>query len=253
MFVPSTLPAGRWTPCLAALTLAIACSGPSLETSAPNSTGAAPSAALAPSQTATAGVPVDHPPPFEGAVYHLGREAKAHVLAMNWHPGCPVPLTSLRLVKVTYWDFKGNVRIGPLVLNEQVAGDVLWVFRQLFRAHFPIHRIGLAPRPRPIDWDSTRNLTSSFNCRAATGNPGSLSQHSYGWAVDINPLQNPYLNGDGSVLRAATKPYVDRSRDRPGMIHDGDIVVRSFATIGWGWGGGWDSIKDYMHFSLTGR
>ena len=50
--------------------------------------------------------------------------------------------------------------------------DVLWVFRQLFRARFPIHRIDLAPRPQPIDWNSTRNLTSSFNCRAATGNPG---------------------------------------------------------------------------------
>ena len=92
---------------------------------------------------------------------------------------------------------------------------------------------------QPIDWNSTRNLTSSFNCRFATGSPGVLSQHSYGWAVDINPLQNPYVRLDGSVLRAAAKPYVDRSRDHQGMIHPGDLVVRSFAQIGWEWGGDW--------------
>jgi D-alanyl-D-alanine carboxypeptidase len=193
------------------------------------------------------------PPRFAGGVYAIGRDARKHLLAKNWHPGCPVPIADLRLVKVTYWDFEGEVRSGPLILNEQVADDVLWVFRQVFRARFPIHRIDLAPRPQPIDWNSTRNLTSSFNCRFATGNPGVLSQHSYGWAVDINPLQNPYVRLDGSVLRAAAKPYVDRSRDHQGMIHPGDVVVRSFAKIGWEWGGNWHTLKDYMHFSLTGR
>jgi hypothetical protein len=189
---------------------------------------------------------------FVGGVYAIGHDARAHVLARNWHPGCPVPITDLRLVKVTYRNFKGDVRTGPLIVHARVADDVLWVFRQLFQARFPIHRIGLAPRPKPIDRDSTRNLTSSFNCREATGNPGSLSQHSYGWAIDINPLQNPYVRSDGSVLRAAAKPYRDRTRDRPGMIHAGDVVVRSFAQIGWEWGGDWHTLKDYMHFSATG-
>jgi len=198
------------------------------------------------------GPTTDPPPVFTGGVHAIGRDVRRHVRARNWHAGCPVSIADLRLVKVTYWDFKGDVRTGPLVLNERVAEDVLWVFRQLFRARFPIHRIGLAPRPQPIDWHSTRNLTSSFNCREATGSPGSLSQHSYGWAVDINPLQNPYVRLDGSVLRAATKSYRDRSRDRAGMIHPGDIVVRSFAKIGWEWGGDWRTLKDYMHFSLTG-
>jgi hypothetical protein len=156
-------------------------------------------------------------------------------------------------VRVPYWNFRGEIRTGPLVLHRKVAHDVLWVFRQLFQARFPIHRLDLAPRPQPIDWDSTRNLSSSFNCRSATGNPGVLSEHSYGWAVDINPLQNPYVRSDGSVLRAAAKPYRDRTRRREGMIHPGDVVVRSFAAIGWGWGGDWRTLKDYMHFSLTGR
>ena len=190
---------------------------------------------------------------FAGGIYPLTGQVRRHIRAMNWHPGCPVPLDDLRLVRVRYWNFRGQVRTGPLVLNQKVARDVLRVFRRLFRSRFPIHRIDLAPRPKPIDWESTRNLSSSFNCRSATGNPGVPSEHSYGWAVDINPLQNPYVRSDGSVLRAAARPYRDRTRRRVGMIHPGDVVVRSFAAIGWGWGGNWQTIKDYMHFSLTGR
>jgi hypothetical protein len=192
-------------------------------------------------------------PRFVGRISAVGHSVRRHLLNKNWHAGCPVSLSRLRVVRVSYWDFDGEVRIGPLVVNRRVVRDVLWVFRQLFRARFPIHRIGLAPRPQPIDWDSRRNLTSSFNCRAATGNPGSLSQHSYGWAIDINPLQNPYVLLDGTVLRAAAKPYRDRSLHRVGMIHPNDVVVRSFAKIGWKWGGNWHTLKDYMHFSLTGR
>jgi hypothetical protein len=190
---------------------------------------------------------------FAGGVFPLTGHVRRQVRTRNWHPGCPVPLKDLRLVRVRYWNFRGQVRTGPLVLHRKVAHDVLWVFRQLFQARFPIHRLDLAPRPQPIDWDSTRNLSSSFNCRSATGNPGVLSEHSYGWAVDINPLQNPYVRSDGSVLRAAAKPYRDRARRREGMIHPGDVVVRSFAAIGWSWGGDWRTLKDYMHFSLTSR
>jgi hypothetical protein len=157
---------------------------------------------------------------------------------------------------VSYWDFRGQVRPGTLVVHERVARDVLWVFRRIFRARFPIHRIGLPPRyrpPRPEDFESTRNLSSAFNCRPATDHPWSISQHSYGWAIDLNPLQNPYVRSDGSVLRRAARPFRDRTRRLPGMIHRGDAVVRAFAAIGWAWGGDWHTIKDYMHFSLTGR
>jgi len=198
---------------------------------------------------------VEDPLPFAGSVSPIGPALRRTLMGRNWHPGCPVPVDDLRLVRVRYHTFTGGVATGPLVLNARVADDVLWVFRELYRAGFPIHRVGLPPRyrpPRRRDWFSTRDLTSSYNCRPATGNPGSLSQHSYGWAVDINPLENPYVKG-GRVLRRAAKAFLDRSQDVPGMIHPGDVVVRSFAKIGWGWGGDWHTLKDYMHFSLTGR
>jgi len=191
---------------------------------------------------------------WRGRVSRLRGALRNEVRERNWHPGCPVPIRDLRALTVTYWGFDGEIHEGPLVVNERVAEDVLGVFRRLFHAEFAIKHIALARRYRPNAdlWNTTRNTTSAFNCRPVTDIPGSLSQHSYGWAIDINPLQNPYVRADGSVLRRAAKPYRDRSRDRPGMIHPGDVVVRSFARIGWAWGGDFDTIADYMHFSLTG-
>ena len=194
---------------------------------------------------------------FSGGVSRIDPELREVLTGRNWKPGCPVPLEDLRLVRVSYWNFEGEVAQGPLVLHERVASDVLWVFRRLFRAKFPIQEIKLAAKDRPMTpkdyWDRTRrSVTASFNCRPATGST-TLSQHSYGWAIDINPLQNPYVRNDGSVLRHIAKPFRNRSLQRKGMIHDGDVVVRSFARIGWEWGGDWHTLKDYMHFSLTGR
>lgn len=219
---------------------------PSAEPSSPS-----PAASM-PSSPAPAAEPV-----FEGGVTLIGPRLREILIGRNWTPGCPVPLEDLRLVKVSYWNFHGEVRTGPFVLHKRVAEDVLWVFKRLFRAKFPIQEIKLAAKDRPITpedyWDkSRRSVSASFNCRPATGST-SLSHHSYGWAIDINPLQNPYVRGDGSVLRHIAKPFRNRSLQRKGMIHEGDVVVRSFARIGWEWGGHWHTLKDYMHFSLTGR
>jgi hypothetical protein len=206
--------------------------------------------------SAEAATPAPAPPSFHGGVYRIGRFLRARLVGRNWHPGCPVGIDDLRRVQVDYWNVHGHVRSGPLIVHGSVAEDVLWVFGRLFRAGFPIHRIALPPAyrpPRPEDRLSTRNLTAAYNCRPATGNPGSVSEHSYGWAIDINPLLNPYVRSDGSTLRRAVRPNVDRSRRVPGMIHAGDIVVRSFGKIGWGWGGDWTTLKDYMHFSVSGR
>jgi hypothetical protein len=196
-------------------------------------------------------------PRFEGGVFRIGPTLRDVLIGRNWTPGCPVAIHDLRVVHVSYWNFRGDVGTGPLVLHERVAKDVLWVFQRLFRAKFRIQKIKLAAKDRPITpedyWNkSRRSVTASFNCRPATDGT-TLSQHSYGWAVDINPLQNPYVRSDGTTLRHIAQPFKDRSLRRMGMIHDGDIVVRSFAAIGWEWGGHWHTLKDYMHFSLTGR
>jgi hypothetical protein len=200
----------------------------------------------------------EEPPRFEGGVFRIGTKLRDVLIGRNWKPGCPVAIDDLRLVRVSYWNFRGNVRTGPLILHERVAKDVLWVFQQLFQAKFRIQEIKLAAKDRPLTpkdyWNTRRrSVTASFNCRPATGSTTTLSQHSYGWAIDINPLQNPYVRNDGTTLRHIAQPFRDRSLHLNGMIHEGDIVVRSFAAIGWEWGGNWHTLKDYMHFSLTGR
>jgi hypothetical protein len=95
------------------------------------------------------------------------------------------------------------------------------------------------------------NNTSAFNCRAVTSG-SSWSQHSYGNAIDINPVQNPYVSGS-LVLPPAGKPYVERDPTISGLIFEPGPVTGPFLRRGWGWGGQWNSLKDYQHFSETGQ
>jgi hypothetical protein len=76
--------------------------------------------------------------------------------------------------------------------------------------------------------------------------------HAYGLAIDLNPFQNPYKQGSLVIPELSTS-YLDRSYDRPGMVHHGDLVWQAFRDIGWGWGGDWSSPKDYTHFSSNGH
>jgi hypothetical protein len=196
---------------------------------------------------------------FAGRATALPPALEAEMRGTTWKPGCPVPLEDLRLLRFNYVGFDGTVRRGPMVVNASVADDVLWVFHRLFDAGFRIKRLGLTREFVPADFEprisSNRSVTASFNCRPVilpTGPTGEFSQHSYGLAIDINPVQNPYVTSDGFVRNRMSRPYLDRGRTLAGMIHAGDVVVRSFATIGWSWGGAWSGGKDYMHFSARG-
>ncbi len=176
----------------------------------------------------------------------------------TWHPGCPVPLRELRLLGLRYWGFDGQVHQGPMVVNQAAAGQVVSVLRRLFQARFPIQRLHLAVQylPDRDDPNDTRDDTDGFNCRpvvTARGPLATWSQHAWGLAVDVNPIQNPYVTADGYVRNLHARPYRDRSLRLPGMIHPGDVVVRAFAAVGWKWGGDWRGSRDYMHFSATGR
>ena len=219
----------------------------------PSPTTGSPSPSAAPSPS-----PSPLPARFRGTVSRIPPDLEAEMRGTTWRPGCPVNLTDLRLLTLRYWGFDGVVHEGPMVVNERVAADVVWVFRQLFEARFPIKRMHLSRRYRPNhdDPNDRRDYTASFNCRPVItprGPLGTWSQHSYGWAIDINPIENPYVGADGYVRNRNARPFRDRSLDLPGMIHPEDVAVRSFAVIGWGWGGSWSSGPDYMHFSLTGR
>lgn len=197
---------------------------------------------------------------FAGRIAPLPTALRREMRGTTWKPGCPVPLGDLRLLRLNHWGFDGGIERGPMVVHEDVAADVLWVFEQLFHARFPIKRVALAREFVPEEFEprisSRRSVTASFNCRPVVtplGPGDDFSQHAFGLAVDVNPVQNPFVTSDGFVRNEMARPYVDRSRRLVGMIHDGDVVVRSFAAIGWEWGGHWSGGKDYMHFSRLGR
>jgi hypothetical protein len=96
--------------------------------------------------------------------------------------------------------------------------------------------------------------TSGFNCRCAvTSGPPQWSMHAYGLAIDVNTIQNPYIELGSGVQPPAGAAYVDRSDIRPGMAYPGGILVSAFSSVGWGWGGNWADSPDYQHFSVNGR
>jgi hypothetical protein len=174
-------------------------------------------------------------------------------MSSSWRPGCPVGLADLRLVTLAYWGFDGAAHTGELVLHRTVASRVVAAMNTLFQARFPIQRMQLVDAYGGSDDASmAANNTSAFNCRTVAGT-SRWSQHAYGLAIDINPVQNPYVTSSGSASPPNGAPYVDRSQQLPGMIHPGDVVVQSFAAIGWGWGGNFNTVKDWQHFSANGN
>jgi hypothetical protein len=191
-------------------------------------------------------------PVFRGTISRIDAGLADRMTPTSWRPGCPVRLADLRLVTVTHWGFDGTVKAGRLVVHEDAAAGIRRVMRKLFRARFPIRRMQLVDAYGGSDYASIEaDNTSAFNCRRATGS-GSWSQHAYGLAIDVNPIENPYVEA-GRVYHDASWPYVDRTKRRKGMIRTGGTVVRAFASVGWGWGGYWSgSVKDYQHFSATG-
>jgi len=171
----------------------------------------------------------------------------------SWHQGCPVGLGKLRLVELTHWGFDGDVHRGRLVVHRRAGEEVVAAMRSLFADRYPIRRMVLIDRYGADDQRSmAADNTSAFNCRFINGQPGVWSEHAYGRAIDLNPVENPYVSPGGSVSPAAGKPYADRSKHEPGMIHGGDSTVRAFADQGWEWGGEWSPEVDYQHFSSSG-
>jgi hypothetical protein len=158
----------------------------------------------------------------------------------TWHEGCPVPLSDLRLVTLSYWGWDSVGHVGRLVVNRDAAEPISTALHALWVARFPIRRMV------PVEAFGASDARSM-----ARDNTSVWSQHAYGRAIDIDPRENPEVVG--TVVRPRNgRAYVDRSRKRKGMIFPGDVVVRAFADAGWGWGGSWHSLKDWQHFSANG-
>jgi D-alanyl-D-alanine carboxypeptidase len=186
-------------------------------------------------------------PPFAHNVTPVTRADLPH----SWRPGCPVAPARLRRLRVSYWGFDGRAHMGTLIVHASVVGDLKKVFRRLYLAEFPIRRMrSVDVYGASDDRSMAADNTSAFNCRFVSGTTR-WSMHAYGKAIDVNPVENPYVSGS-RVQPPAGRAFLNRSNVRRGMAVRGGILVRSFSSVGWKWGGLWSGSPDYQHFSTTG-
>ncbi len=195
-------------------------------------------------------------PAYSWSARPIGPELR-HRMRFSHHLGCPVPLSDLRLLRMTYVGFDGNPHTGELAIHRDYARQVAAVFERLYDARWPIRRMRLVDDYGGSDQRSmAADNTSGFNCRKVAGSRA-WSAHAYGAAIDINPVENPDLTGASVAPRAGRRfaaiDRFDNALPAPGVITADGPVVRAFARIGWEWGGTWSSGKDFQHFSAPGR
>ena len=198
--------------------------------------------------------------PFHSSIKPVSPKVQAMIKNSGaWHRGCPVGFNDLRVLSVTYVGFDKHRHRGQLVVNKAAAPKLAAVFHQLYRLHFPINHLQLKDVYGPKSgWPADGDMSGSFECRQAVPSPcsggsgtGNWSNHAYGLALDLNPVENPYV-GCGMSRDPKAQSFRDRSRHRKGMVTR--RVIQAFASVGWEWGGAWTgNTKDYMHFSHNGH
>jgi hypothetical protein len=180
--------------------------------------------------------------------YPIDEKIESRIKGVSWKQGSPVAFEDLCYVEVAYWGFDEKPHTGELIVNKSVAKDIIEIFEELYNARFQIDKIKLIDEYNAEDSESMAdNNTSAFCYREVEGKPGQLSKHSYGIAIDINPIQNPYVYKN-KVSPVEGSKYVDRSEISKGMILKDDACYEAFTSRGWTWGGDWKYEKDYQHF-----
>ena len=220
------------------LLLAAGCRG---RTPAAMRPAGADSVALRPSPLPEAFVP-------EFSASSIPPEVESRMRGVSYPQGAEISLSELRYLRLSYVDFDGGRQTGEMVCNAAVARDLCEIFQALYEAEYPIRSIRLVDDFGGSDEASMlADNTSCFNYRPRTGQ-SRLSKHALGLAVDINPLENPFVDRQGRVRPAGAEAFADRSRDFPHKIVRGDLCWQLFREHGFSWGGTWRSVRDYQHF-----
>ena len=192
---------------------------------------------------------------FEATIKPINKYTKQRmVTGRTWHKGCPVSPKDLRYIRLKHRNFYSSEKMGELIVHKDVAKEVVEIFRELYEVGYPIRQMRLVSDFRGSDWQSIEaDNTSAFNCRKATGSK-KWPKHSYGKAIDLNSIENPYISRTGSIVHIKSLQYRKRvhksntAADKAVLLKN-DKAVRIFKKYGWKWGGDWLRVKDYQHFS----
>ncbi len=184
--------------------------------------------------------------PFQASVQPIPPDLRARMVGVSWNPGCPVDPADLSLIQMSYWGFDNQPHTGTLIIHRNLVADILDIFAELYRIHFPIER--MQPYEEfGIGKYGENNVTVGFYCRPDDTDPGKFGMHSYGYAVDINPMLNPSKENNGAWWPAGADRFAPRDPPRRGQISVHSSVFDVFTRHGWIWGGLWRET-DYMHF-----
>jgi hypothetical protein len=192
---------------------------------------------------------------FNYNISNITPAVKERMLKANsWRQTCPVSLVDLRYINVNHLDFNGQTVSGEIIVHKDVADEVVNIFSELYEIRYPIRQMRLVSDFKANDWQSIEaGNTSAFNCRPVTGNKKKWSKHAYGKAIDINPIENPYVSKKGYISHKASLKYKKRKHktntyaDKAVLLKH-DKATKIFKKYGWKWGGDWRTIKDYQHF-----
>ena len=192
---------------------------------------------------------------FSANISPITADIKKRMIKGNsWKKSCPVGTEDLRYLKLAYHGFDGKSHTGELIVHKDAAKSTVKVFEALYDIGYPIRQMRLVSDFKGKDWQSIEaDNTSALNCRYATGRK-KWSNHAYGKAIDINPIENPYISRTGHIAHKASLKFAKRTHNPKRGMKDKALITKHdkayniFIKNGWSWGGAWSGIKDYQHF-----
>ncbi|MET1006717.1 MAG: M15 family metallopeptidase [Propionibacteriaceae bacterium] len=170
-------------------------------------------------------------------------------VAKTYRSGCPVGPSKLRTIKMNYFGFDKKLHRGVIIVRTDLTAKIRRGFQEALDAGFPIARM---QNPNDFGGNDPKqmeaNNTSGFNCRKVVGNPYAQSPHSYGIAIDVDTVQNPYRDRNGKWWPKNGRKYIDRTPRQFGMLTKGSHLTKQLKKEGYFWGGLWSPGKDYQHY-----
>lgn len=185
------------------------------------------------------------------AMLDIDDKILSRIKGISYKEDCPLSVDELCYIAVLHYDFCGQVQEGEIIVNRRIGADVCGIFKELYEIRYPIEKIRLIDEYGADDERSMAdNNSSAFNYRVIDGTD-ILSNHAKGFAIDVNPLYNPYIRVLNQVCKISPEggaAFADRTVNHPYYIRKDDDCYRIFASHGFSWGGEWEHAKDYQHF-----